>query len=94
MIDLEEIYTLCSENPNKAMEELFTEMHRFVLNEKYLACEELLKTFDPERCPRIVGVGLLRACFPVRGQLPSWIPLRDRLKNDIGVPEHLLRGLL
>jgi hypothetical protein len=91
---LEEVYQLCSEGKvQKAMEDFYTVLHTELLHGRYEECDALLSSLDPTRCPPIVSIGALRACFPVREKLKSWIPLLEEIK-EMDVKPRLLRGLL
>lgn len=78
-------------------EELYTEIHRLLMEGEYRRCNALLGGFECDKYPSIVGIGILRAAFPVRESLSAWAALRDKLAIQMerhGENLRLMRGLL
>jgi hypothetical protein len=80
----------------RIMEDLFTEIHTLLFAGDYAGADKCLEQFDPRGYAPIVGVGMLRASFAARQQLPSWQPLLGKVRcwlNDNDANPRLLRGL-
>jgi len=77
----------------KQMEDLFTEIHKALLQEKYEECNELLEGLQIGKLPTITLIGALRAAFPVREKLPAWEPLLREIEK-VTSNKRWLRGLL
>ena len=78
------------------MEDVFTEIHTLLFNEQYEECNEIIRRWKIWSWffPPIVGIGVLRAAFPVREKLEKWEVLLAELKMRLGEEDRLLRGLV
>ena len=80
----------------RIMEDLFTEIHTLLFARDYVGADRCLEQFDPREYAPIVGVGMLRAAFAARDELPNWQPLLGRVRSwlqDNDANPRLLRGL-
>jgi len=64
---------------HRVQEDLYTRVHTLLHEGNYVSCNELLASFEHDKYPLIVGIGMLRAALPARGMLPAWDVLRDKV---------------
>lgn len=80
-----------SDESQKRMQELYTRVLRLALAKDYDSCDRILTEYELDNL--IEAIGLLRATYSIRENLPSWFLLLDQIKQHPDVELHLLRGI-
>ena len=94
LILLQHVYDCCDKKEvQRGMENLYTECYKLLWKDDLELLDFIIQKFELDHCHPIVGIGLLRASFLSKDQLPSWEILRNKLKKNVS-NHRWMRGLL
>ncbi|NOX09765.1 MAG: hypothetical protein GXP22_09835 [Gammaproteobacteria bacterium] len=86
-----------SKNP-KDLNELYSNINRFLREKRYGACENFFDILELERCPTLILVGMLRLTSPARGVIGNWegavLRSKDIITSRSLNADKILSGLL